>query len=388
MAEKVKKRLVFYISGFDPRGVRHYYQLYKREAQKQAVVSEYKIEVGPRKKNSFCSYNWEINFKDSQDNSSVTDYHFLDYGKLIRDEWRPKMYLVLLDALKCYYHMIKEPIIYMLYKLSWPSALAACIPLIIILLSIFAASIFSLLVYLFMPIETLWLRALVALGSAIVPLFLCHRLDRYTNHYWITRSLAFICLQKFKSNTGASKIFDELAAVAAEKINRNNYDEVIIVGHSVGSVISVEVSQRLLGLINPSRPIELVTLGGLVSTTMSNPLAVEFSAQVIELVENEGKLRWSDAAARTDGVAMCDVHPYLLIGKSLEGVKLPVMKRLNFFEEMSAESYQNLKKDRIKFHFQYLLANEGLNKYDYFKMTAGCDFFDPDALLHDSVNHK
>ncbi|MEO1612631.1 MAG: hypothetical protein AAFU55_09840, partial [Pseudomonadota bacterium] len=44
---KVRRRRVYYISGYDPQGPRRYYQLYRTESVKQAEISGYEIDVSP-----------------------------------------------------------------------------------------------------------------------------------------------------------------------------------------------------------------------------------------------------------------------------------------------------------------------------------------------------
>ena len=43
---RVRRRRVYYISGFDPQGPRRYHQLYRSESQTQAEISGYEIDVG------------------------------------------------------------------------------------------------------------------------------------------------------------------------------------------------------------------------------------------------------------------------------------------------------------------------------------------------------
>ena len=44
----VRRRRLFFISGFDPQGPAHYHRLYAEQAALQAAVSGYRVAVGPR----------------------------------------------------------------------------------------------------------------------------------------------------------------------------------------------------------------------------------------------------------------------------------------------------------------------------------------------------
>ena len=48
VARTVRRRHVFYLSGFDPKGASYYHALYRAEAAQQAEVNGHTIEVSPR----------------------------------------------------------------------------------------------------------------------------------------------------------------------------------------------------------------------------------------------------------------------------------------------------------------------------------------------------
>ena len=76
---RVKRRHVFYISGYDPRGPSHYHRLYREEAAKQASINGLVCEVGPRRSVSPVESMWDITSA-----ATVTAYSFLRYDDLMR----------------------------------------------------------------------------------------------------------------------------------------------------------------------------------------------------------------------------------------------------------------------------------------------------------------
>ena len=77
MDNKVKKRAVFYISGYDLRGARYYHNLYTKEASKQSEIKDYSIKTSSRKKVTPVEYKWDVEFTKGKDVTS-TEYHYLD----------------------------------------------------------------------------------------------------------------------------------------------------------------------------------------------------------------------------------------------------------------------------------------------------------------------
>ncbi len=82
---RVKKRVVYYLSGFDPRGVRNYHQMYKEHSKKQSKVNNLSIEISSRHKIKNHIYQWEIEANHNSDNVHTT-YNFLSWDDIIRKE--------------------------------------------------------------------------------------------------------------------------------------------------------------------------------------------------------------------------------------------------------------------------------------------------------------
>ena len=83
---KVSKRLVFYISGFDPRGAAYYHGLYQREGAKQAGLTGVRIETGPRHREGDLVSAWDIEADDGQ-GSVHTTFRFLRWDDIVRANW-------------------------------------------------------------------------------------------------------------------------------------------------------------------------------------------------------------------------------------------------------------------------------------------------------------
>ncbi|MEO5671128.1 MAG: hypothetical protein ABIR26_10595, partial [Ramlibacter sp.] len=56
----VRRRCVFYVSGFDPKGAGHYHALYKDQAALQAQAGGLVLDVGPRQRLAGGNPFWEV----------------------------------------------------------------------------------------------------------------------------------------------------------------------------------------------------------------------------------------------------------------------------------------------------------------------------------------
>ena len=192
------------------------------------------------------------------------------------------------------------------------------------------------------------------------------------------RAISFVALMRYLDAEESDKILESFSEKIRKASNSEEFDEVLVVCHSIGSVIGVDVLSRIVERVKHPK-VELITLGGCVSSLLLNPKATDFREK-IQKVMNQERVRWTDAGAWADGACMCGVHP----NKVLKGSPSlqPHVSRVKFHKDFSTTTYKTLKKDLLKLHFQYILSNEGLDRYDYFAMTAGDQYFQPETYLY------
>src|SRR5690349_12949875 len=103
--QQVRKRRVFYIAGFDPRGVGAYHRLYQEESQKQAAVSGYSVQVSQRKRESQLSSTWTA--KRVVDGVIVdTTFEFPHWDDIARRHWHGGYTQLFLLAFKVYWYWL------------------------------------------------------------------------------------------------------------------------------------------------------------------------------------------------------------------------------------------------------------------------------------------
>ena len=91
----VKRRLVFYFSGFDPRGPSHYHTLYGEQSKLHASLNGLNLEVGKRRRSGKLANAWTIT---SNGGETVTDYEFLRWDDIIRARWPKNEWQLLKSA--------------------------------------------------------------------------------------------------------------------------------------------------------------------------------------------------------------------------------------------------------------------------------------------------
>jgi hypothetical protein len=118
-------------------------------------------------------------------------------------------------------------------------------------------------------------------------------------------------------------------------------------------------------------PVSLLTLGGCIPLLVLVPQAQFFRDRLKTLVE-AGQICWVDFNQVTDWI--CWSAPDLLAMAGIEappGAPRPLAHSPRIHTLFSAQRYEALKRDRLRLHFQYLMAGEKLGEYDFFAIACG-----------------
>src|SRR5258706_11383434 len=103
--QSIKKRRVFYIAGFDPRGAGAYHSLHGDEAPRQAALSGVSLRVGQRKRESPLSTTWRAE-REAGGGTVETVFEFLHWDDIARRHWHGGYAQLFLLALKVYWYWL------------------------------------------------------------------------------------------------------------------------------------------------------------------------------------------------------------------------------------------------------------------------------------------
>ena len=153
-------------------------------------------------------------------------------------------------------------------------------------------------------------------------------------------------------------------------------DELILVGHSSGAIMAVSVMARALRIdpdLGRRGPrVALLTLGQWIPLMGCLPQAQAFRDELRLLGAAPG-IDWLDFTAPPDGCCFALTDPLQACGIDRTGAlpdrpKLLSPRFMNMFEP---QRYAQLRPDKFRVHFQYLMASDKAVEYDYFAITAG-----------------
>jgi pimeloyl-ACP methyl ester carboxylesterase len=198
-------------------------------------------------------------------------------------------------------------------------------------------------------------------------------LDPRMNAFWLARICAFTADQGAGRAQDVDARIDSFAERVAAEIAHGTSDEVLVVGHSIGSQVGVSVCARALRLMGSSeRPISFLTLGQTIPLLGLQPGAEGFREELGRAAADQ-RLQWIDFSAAADGICFPLTDPVKGSGVTCEGSRAsgPKLLSARYPKLFTAPTYATIKRDFYRAHFQYLMAAELRDEYDYFLITAG-----------------
>jgi hypothetical protein len=196
--------------------------------------------------------------------------------------------------------------------------------------------------------------------------------------FWILRIYVFALEYAEKDDKTLKERVDKFAEYISKRVEnakKNNADEILIVSHSVGTLLTIPLMKKVFEILHQkdisSLPkISIMTLGECIPIVSVLPKANEYREQM-ELLSKEKDLIWLDYTTPIDGACFPLLDFYSFSGVKYYSVNKPKYLSPRFHTLFSKNTYKRLKKDKYLTHFIYLMSTELDGDYNFFIMTAG-----------------
>lgn len=376
----VRRRILFYLPGYDPNAGRRYRTLFVREIHRYAKY--FSIKPPQISRAVMCQdgqvQTWTVEAGIGEGRTH-TSYEILLWDDIVRcDMARPHLTGAWLNALALL-HVAATGTLFRLYRASWkcgnvilyPFTMTLLLPAAVLLLA--AASHGVLSVSLGLPAEiaiTLGLWAGLYLIWKSAP--------------WLERAFLWQLMHDWVFNwqhargrrADYSARLNAFADHALSRIREAQADEVLLVGHSTGALTAVELAARLLarderlGCEGPA--LSLLTVGSSLPIVAMQPSARVTRAEIKSLVISQ-RLVWVDYQAPQDWMNFPGFNPVhdLGLGVPLAEAANPVIRSAKFREIIGPETYRQIRARPFRMHFQFLMANEHAGAFDIFALSLG-----------------
>ncbi|QGP79809.1 hypothetical protein [Sphingobium sp. CAP-1] len=355
------KRKVFYLGGFDPRGVRFYHQLYRDQAARHGALTGEALHVSARRAGPASSAIWTV----GNDVAGVeTDYEFLRWEDLVGKVWIRNPLTLAWRSIATYVGHARFMQFGRMKALRPGPVLTICYPpFLAVMIPLLFALIPALLLSILLPF---WAAALVGIGvSALL------------SGKWLTRLvvpwlLRFTYYHHGLAANGPGPDLDARLDLFARRIvdeMDGPWDEILLVTHSAGTILGMSLMRRIFDLRGDALPdhFAMVGLGQVVPVIALRTDAHWYHTDLKALADKH--FRYVDLSYPPDGAAYFNVNPLLLMVDRHAARVDMLSPRFHLFYE--PENHNKGWSNKYEAHFDYLRVGDRLSPVDFVSLTAG-----------------
>jgi hypothetical protein len=377
---QVRKRLVIYIQGFDPRGLKEYYNFFQREFARACTLHNLTGNVGiPRESAKRSTAEWDIT--TSGDGWQVeTHTMFMRWDDIIATDLARPVWWKIVQFYRTIGVSILNGAFRRMLRTDWRYGLFALAPLLTITSWIFFGTFFG----------VLCMNLVIRLGAPEVIARLVGSVTGvggFASILWLTEQMTKL-LQRCDAAATTDQLVNKkrkdidarmatFASGVTDTVRKSDADEVVIVGHGLGAALAIDVLGRALiqepDLGEEGPRVALLTLGANLPAVGFDPEAGWFRNRLRQIAVDPN-VGWVDVQSRDDALNFCPFDPVEGHDIVLEADERrnPHVVALNF-RDLWQTSYSGLRRLRLfEVHFQYLRANERPDAaYDYYLICCG-----------------
>lgn len=326
----IKTRHVYFLQGFDPRGARHYYGDFK----KQAESCKGDFEISSRLKSTTHSSCFSV-----QHDGCNTVYEFLHYDDIVRANWFQGVWNTIIQFIFYFKIYIFSDYSKKMFRISRSQVITGQLPFQVVLFCLFAIICLLLQYYL----VAIFLFAIVGFVLSKGQIL------------WLVRIYNFCTLYGRREVLGQN---ERINFFVQHIETQKKTDETIIVAHSIGTLLAVNILAKL-----NFKP-KFLALGGTIPLMTIIDSATWFKDDLIALKNHF----WLDYSSPIDGATFPLTHPL----KHFCDAETPQFHILSprFHLLYSTQSYKKIRAKWIDRHFLYLKTPELQDDYNFIEMVT------------------
>jgi pimeloyl-ACP methyl ester carboxylesterase len=371
----VRRRHVYHVAGYDPMDAGALYRrftrqldVFRRTWNVDASVSALE-QTGDK-----CRAWWTVRSRGP--NWEVEAVHeALLWDDIVRADFRRPLALRLLKAAFAYCDLIVTGTMFRYIVANQRYAIFFLFPIFSVVLFAVAGWIVARLAAGFLGLDGVAAAALgVPLAIAVFLLLL-----RWPGRRWRVEQLLddWICAHAYIH--GERPDIDARLELFAEALLAQTrdaaLDEIVIVGHSLGAMLVLDVIVRALardanfGRRGPA--VCVLTIGATIPKFALHPRAKPIRRRIAE-VAAEPSIVWTEYQSRADTISFYKFDPVSLrrIAEDRLDSK-PVIRRVQIHDMLLPETFARCRTHVLRLHYRSVMANDRRAPYDYFLMVCG-----------------
>lgn len=381
---QVRRRLIIYVQGYDPRGLAEYYRMFRREHRDTCALYGLNGKVGkPANDPDRFITTWDATTsgQDSEDKAWQVDtrYMFLRWEDIIRQDFARPFWWKILAMYRALGIAILNGVVARILRAHWRFGMFTLYPM--VLMTLWIALGIGAGVLVTESSEALgaprWVGAILGSATGLGVFAAALRFtEPQTYILYLCDDVASTYQFAHRQRPDWEERMEVFAGYIVDAVCNSDADEVVIVGHSSGSFLAVDVLDRALtrdpDLGRHGPQVRLLTLGANLPIIGFHRAAQWFRDKIARLAVARD-IDWIDYQSRHDIMNFWPFDPVKDHGiKTGAEQRNPCVVAISFRDLWIPGNFGRRRWRFFKAHFQFLLANERLGAaYDYYLICCG-----------------
>jgi len=371
----VRHRHVYHVAGYDPIDAGAQYRrfvrqldVFRRTWNVDASVSE--LEQDSDQSRAWwsvraCAPNWQVE----------AVHEALLWDDIVRGDFTRPLPVRLFEALRAYLDFIVTGTMFRYIVANQRYAIFFLFPILSVVLFAAVGWFFARLLTGFVGLDGF--NAVVLGVPAGLLLFLV--LMRWPGRRWRVEQLLddWVCAHDY-IHGGRPDIdarLDRFAETLLARAREGGLDEIVLVGHSLGAMLVLDVIVRALardaGFARRGAAVSVLTIGATIPKFALHPRAQAIRARIARVVA-EPSVAWTEYQSRADTISFYKFDPVSL--RRIDDDRLdgkPVIRRVQIHDMLLPETFERCRTHVLRLHYRSVMANDRRAPYDYFLMACG-----------------
>jgi hypothetical protein len=167
---------------------------------------------------------------------------------------------------------------------------------------------------------------------------------------------------------------NRFAQELVEAARGSAYDEIVVVGHSLGATLAINIVARALDR-DPTfgtrgAPVCVLTVGSTIPKFSLHPDAVRIRLDIAR-VANAAAVEWAEYHARADPISFYMFDPVTGPVQRDRFDRRPIIRLVRIKNMVAEGGYRRIQFKFMRVHHQFVMANARRTAYDFYMMGCG-----------------
>ena len=371
--DSIRRRGVFYIGGYDPKTPEAFFERLDRERARYERL--WGVETGRgaiADRDGVAISTVRASGRSADGGWSVeTDLHFFSLEAIVQRDFADPIWTRLGRYLVTFADYVASGSMFAFFRTNWRFAGYFLYPFVMAVLIAVAT------------IGPLWwlgdrigdepgeLVGLVA-GVALFLLVLAKVAPRwYVPHLMDLWSFSRNWIRRQRPDARA--LFDRYGRVTAHAAREGGYDEIVLVGHSTGGALILEIAHAALeadpAFATAAPRVTLLTVGSTALKIGLHPAAGHFRNKVQAL--HDAGLSWVEYQSLTDIINFEGTDPAAEMKIDRTNPDFGRAQRVRIRSMLEPATYRRIRRNPFRVHYQFVFANTVRYHYDFHSICFG-----------------